>query len=118
MAYFNNNDNNLSDYEKDLLMYHKFSACNCCERHITDRPVYMKIGWKPNWINISEKHIECLCPCRHSMRFLARIYNLDVSNLDVSNIRKLVAEKLTHLSDNNNNNNNNNNTNDLSDSSQ
>ena len=64
----------ISEHEADLfkILY----ECNCCPEHNKGKPVNLYAGYTPNYLKeykVSNK--KCKCPCRHTMRKMARFHN-------------------------------------------
>ena len=47
--------------------------CECCPRHMTNRPTSLRPWIEMPWNGIDENYRdECVCPCRHNARFICR----------------------------------------------
>ena len=65
----------------DYKFFLKLTNCECCTRHIRNRPLTMTTNWvEPNWWNNSDNSCNCNCRCRHISRFLCRKYSVLGSN--------------------------------------
>jgi len=51
------------------------SECKCCARHQRDKPIAVEDGWICDRWNVGDEGHECVCDCRHIMRFMAREFN-------------------------------------------